>query len=258
MKGKDRCKILKDIRKRIADENDIEFITSECKHKGDCLGTCPKCESEVRYLEQELAKKRSIGKRVAISGIAAGITLAATGCTPDIVSMFKDDTLQGEPMPDIQGDMVAEYSRNDNSIPNESGVSEIVDGEIVEIIGEMPEYSGPTKGVLIGEPEPGALPLPEVSEISDPYLDIMGDVESFPLTFEEAIRMDYDEMMTELSNWTREYIDYEWREHITRRTENKTFLYTDDGRDVSIIYDDNGYVTEIFIPAEELMGDMSQ
>ena len=40
-RGKQVCKILKDIRKQIAEENDIEFITSECKHKGDCAGTCP-------------------------------------------------------------------------------------------------------------------------------------------------------------------------------------------------------------------------
>ena len=37
-RGKQVCKILKDIRKQIAEENDIEFITSECKHQGDCAG----------------------------------------------------------------------------------------------------------------------------------------------------------------------------------------------------------------------------
>ena len=52
-KGKQTCKILKEIRKQIAMENDIEFVTSECTHKGDCAGTCPKCEAEVRYLERE-------------------------------------------------------------------------------------------------------------------------------------------------------------------------------------------------------------
>ena len=50
-RGKQTCKILKDIRRQIAEANDIEFITSECQYQGDCLGTCPKCEAEVRYLE---------------------------------------------------------------------------------------------------------------------------------------------------------------------------------------------------------------
>ena len=86
MKGKDRCKILKDIRKRIAVENDIEFITSECKHKGDCLGTCPKCESELRYLERELEKRRAIGKKVTVAGLAISVTLATSSCVSDLFS----------------------------------------------------------------------------------------------------------------------------------------------------------------------------
>ena len=45
VRGKQTCKILKDIRRQIAEANDIEYITSECQYKGDCTGTCPKCES---------------------------------------------------------------------------------------------------------------------------------------------------------------------------------------------------------------------
>ena len=47
VRGKQTCKILKDIRRQIAEANDIEYITSECQYKGDCTGTCPKCEAEV-------------------------------------------------------------------------------------------------------------------------------------------------------------------------------------------------------------------
>ena len=63
-RGKQTCKILKEIRQQIAEANDIEFITSECQYQGDCLGTCPKCEAEVRYLEQQLERKRRVGKAV--------------------------------------------------------------------------------------------------------------------------------------------------------------------------------------------------
>lgn len=59
VRGKQTCKILKEIRRQIAEANDIEFITSECQYQGDCLGTCPKCEAEVRYLEQQQAKTDS-------------------------------------------------------------------------------------------------------------------------------------------------------------------------------------------------------
>ena len=80
MSGKSKCKILKQIRQQIAAENDIEFITSECKFQGDCSGTCPKCEAEVRYLEQQLLKRRQAGKAVAVAGIAAALIVSASGC----------------------------------------------------------------------------------------------------------------------------------------------------------------------------------
>lgn len=80
MNGKGKCKILKDIRRQIAKENDIEYVTSECKYQGDCSGTCPKCEAEVRYLEEELRKRRSTGKAVAVAGIAAALVVSSAGC----------------------------------------------------------------------------------------------------------------------------------------------------------------------------------
>lgn len=70
-RGKQTCKILKEIRRQIADANGIEFVTSECRHKGDCLGTCPKCEAEVRYLEQQLRTRSIAGKAVTLAGISA-------------------------------------------------------------------------------------------------------------------------------------------------------------------------------------------
>ncbi len=70
-RGKQTCKILKEIRRQIAEANGIEFATSECRYKGDCLGTCPKCEAEVRYLEQQLRARTLAGKAVAIAGVSA-------------------------------------------------------------------------------------------------------------------------------------------------------------------------------------------
>ena len=80
MKGKDKCNILKDIRRRIAEENDIAFVTSNCEFKGECKGTCPKCEAEVRYLEQELEKRRRLGKSIALTALSATMLLSAAGC----------------------------------------------------------------------------------------------------------------------------------------------------------------------------------
>ena len=80
MNGKNKCKLLKEIRQKIADENGIEYVTSECKFQGQCSGTCPKCEAEVRYLEQELENRKKAGKTVAVAGIAAAMVVTATGC----------------------------------------------------------------------------------------------------------------------------------------------------------------------------------
>ena len=80
MNGKSKCKVLKDIRKKIAEDNDIAYVTSECKYQGECAGTCPKCEAELRYLEEELAKRKSLGKIVAVAGIAATLVVASAGC----------------------------------------------------------------------------------------------------------------------------------------------------------------------------------
>lgn len=87
-RGKQTCKILKEIRRQIAEANDIEFVTSECRYKGDCLGSCPKCEAEVRYLEQQLQKRQLAGKLVNLAGISAGAIamlapIAVQSQTPD-------------------------------------------------------------------------------------------------------------------------------------------------------------------------------
>ena len=80
MLGKSKCRILKEIRQKIADENDIPYVTRECSFQGDCSGTCPRCESELRYLERELAMRQRLGKTVAVAAICAGIALTVAGC----------------------------------------------------------------------------------------------------------------------------------------------------------------------------------
>jgi len=100
-RGKQICRILKDIRVKIAQENDIEFITSECTHKGDCAGTCPKCEAEVRYLESQLARRHVSGRQMRLAGISLGIAAIA----PALASC-EPLTTAGDPLPpQIDGDI---------------------------------------------------------------------------------------------------------------------------------------------------------
>jgi len=75
MKGRSTCNALKQIRKDIADANEIDYQIEECHYEGDCAGTCPKCESEMRYIESELLKRQRLGKAVVLAGLATSLTV---------------------------------------------------------------------------------------------------------------------------------------------------------------------------------------
>ena len=130
MTGKDKCKILKEIRAQIARENDINLVIEECTHKGKCRGTCPRCESEVVYLERELEKRRQAQKRVALAGISAGMTVALAGCSAleDTVTAVWDK-ITGHDQPEI---------------------IEQLDGE-VELMGDVPYYDPDDDPEVVGK-----------------------------------------------------------------------------------------------------------
>ena len=91
MRGKEKCRILKEIRKKIASENDIEYVTHECRFQGECSGTCPKCESELKYLEKQIEARAAAGKRIAIAALCAGMSLGLAGCTHSMVNTNQGD-----------------------------------------------------------------------------------------------------------------------------------------------------------------------
>ncbi len=125
MKGKEKCKILKEIRAEIARANNIAWVTENCTHKGDCRGTCPKCESEVRALERALERRRAMGKTVAVVGLSAGIIATSASC--DAFDAFVGN--------EIAGDL-----RIEETTITSPGDTEAVDGDM-ELGGEpIPVY----------------------------------------------------------------------------------------------------------------------
>lgn len=79
------------MRRKIADANGIPLQERECTHTGDCAGTCPYCESEVRYLERELSKRRALGKAVAVAGIAlSAVSMAGCATSEPVTSNSLD------------------------------------------------------------------------------------------------------------------------------------------------------------------------
>ena len=80
-KGRNICDTLKAIRKQIADANGIDYSPEECHFKGECKGTCPRCEQDVRDLEHELRIRQMAGKAIKVAGVALGITALAASTT---------------------------------------------------------------------------------------------------------------------------------------------------------------------------------
>lgn len=158
MRGKEKCKALKEIRRQIAEKNDIEFAVSECKHQGECRGTCPKCEAELRYLERELAVRQSLGKAVAIAGITVGVCTTLTACNPiEVVSDIVDEVFDNGTA--LQGDVEAVYPEDYQGMEGPAPETEEPDGE--EILGGLEE----------------CYPDEEESSSSDDIDVIAGDVE---------------------------------------------------------------------------------
>ena len=135
-RGKKICQTLKDIRLQVARANDIPYEPTECKHKGDCSGTCPKCEEEVRYIEHQLNLRRMMGKAVAVVGVSAGLT-ALTACNTSIRNILHPDVRGKMPYP-AQKDTTAKQQ----SEPKEEAQSMIVQTDTVSenfIFGEITE-----------------------------------------------------------------------------------------------------------------------
>lgn len=126
MLGKKKCRILREIRQKIASENDIPFVTEECRYQGDCKGTCPKCESELKYLEAQMEKRRALGKAVTVSAVALGLATGMAGCGRQVEGDLQ--VLEGE---------VPYIEETTDADPTED--SEVLMGKIVAPESELPE-----------------------------------------------------------------------------------------------------------------------
>ena len=130
-KGKDICNALKEIRRQIADNNGIKLEISECTFQGECRGTCPKCEAELRYLDTQLQKRHRAGHVIKVAGIAAGTLailspLMLSGTSPNMHYMEMDNLVKRKEHDTkvIKGVVYEEY-------PDSSGIFEPILGASV-------------------------------------------------------------------------------------------------------------------------------
>ena len=94
-KGKKTCEVLRAVRKRVADLNGIQYVPIECTHEGDCIGTCPACERERQYVEEQLSLRAMAGHTLKVVGVAAGLTSMLSGQEAQAQEMIQErDTIQ--------------------------------------------------------------------------------------------------------------------------------------------------------------------
>ena len=169
-KGKSTCKLLKSIRQQIADANGISYQPKECQHKGDCAGTCPACEAEIRYLERELKARKGNGFGMKVAGIAAGICATVMPMTAAAQAVKSDSTAN----PPVQTTKKAPIKVVDLSDGCASPVivrGMVIDAEDKEpLIGASVVIDGTDKGIATNVDGQFALKVPSDTSLVISYI----------------------------------------------------------------------------------------
>ena len=169
-KGKSTCKLLKSIRQQIADANGISYQPKECQHKGDCAGTCPACEEEIRYLERELKARKGNGFGMKVAGIAAGICATVMPMTAAAQAVKSDSTANPPVHTAKKGDVkVVDLSDGCASPVVVRGM--VIDAEDKEpVIGAAVFIDGTNKGIATDIDGQFALKVPSATSLVISYI----------------------------------------------------------------------------------------
>ena len=170
VKGKSTCKLLKDIRQQIADANGISYQPKECHHKGDCAGTCPACEEEIRYLERELKARKGNGFGMKVAGIAAGICATVMPMTAAAQSVKPDSTANRPVNTAKKGDVKVVHLSDSCASPVVVRGMVIGSDDKEPVIGASVVIDGTNKGVATNVDGQFALKLPPDTSLVISYI----------------------------------------------------------------------------------------
>ena len=169
-KGKSTCKLLKDIRQQIADANGISYQPKECHHKGDCAGTCPACDEEIRYLERELRARKGNGFGMKVAGIAAGICATVMPMTVAAQNV-KSDSTSNLPVRTTKKDSVKIVDCSNGNAAAVVVRGMVIDGDDKEpLIGASVLIEGTNKGVATNIDGLFSLKLPPDTSLVISYI----------------------------------------------------------------------------------------
>ena len=120
-----KCRELKKIRAKMAEDLGIELHQRECTYQWYCRGTCPACRKEELLLNAALLKRQmreaNLKGRAATAGLAAAAALCLAGCTPP-------DSTEGAAVPSEDTPFSVEQLEGNFVLPEEQA-----DGEILHI-----------------------------------------------------------------------------------------------------------------------------
>ena len=170
VKGKSTCKLLKDIQQQIADANGISYQPKECHHEGDCAGTCPACEEEIRYLERELKARKGNGFGMKVAGIAAGICATVMPMTV-AAQTVKSDSMANRPVHTAKKGDVKVVDLSDGCASPVVVRGMVIGGDDKEpLIGASVVIDGTNKGVATNIDGLFALKLPSETSLVISYI----------------------------------------------------------------------------------------
>ena len=170
VKGKSTCKLLKDIRQQIADANGISYQPKECHHKGDCGGTCPACEEEIRYLEHELKARKGNGFGMKVAGIAAGICATVMPMTAAAQGVKSDSTANRPVNTAKKGDVKVVHLSDSCASPVVVRGMVIGSDDKEPVIGASVVIDGTNKGVATNVDGQFALKVPPDTSLVISYI----------------------------------------------------------------------------------------
>lgn len=97
MTGKQKCEMLKQLRKELAEANGIIYLSAECTYVGNCRGYCEKCDAEARYLDSELNRLAKAGKTIKVTDVTYQTFLKNIDTIKQEEEAFEDSELvEGE------------------------------------------------------------------------------------------------------------------------------------------------------------------
>ena len=137
---------------------------------GDCAGTCPACEEEIRYLERELKARKGNGFGMKVAGIAAGICATVMPMTA-VAQGVKSDSTANRPVHTAKKGDVKVVDLSDGCASPVVVRGMVIDEENKEpVIGAVVFIDGTKKGVATNIDGQFALKLPPDTSLVISYI----------------------------------------------------------------------------------------